>query len=341
MKTGSTTLQETIFPLIPEFRNNVVFNPPQLWGQLRQLLEVSSPREENEFRSLFRSSRHFISMEQLVGYNPDSWLERAESNLRLFGKQSTIVITARPTDEWLRSLYQQEVHTRLTLSPKSFFVNKSSYNDLQSNRDRGFPNHFNVDGFDLRYLYQLYSDRFESVHLVPYSQVFELNFLATIFHLTEEELTPLRRIVTSSKTHNRAYSAAAAMSLTFQREWVLEKVFGLTSRDLKKRKAQGSSVVSPGPGLNSTGVTHSASSVCAFGQTRLFAAVNGGLHWARRGSQRIRRKLTWRYLMQEVLDQILPYKPYELPGDVYRNRELARENDLFLNSVGADFKPPS
>lgn len=231
------------------------------------------------------------------------------------------------------------MHTGLTLSPKSFFLNQSSYDDLQSNGDRGFPNHFNVDGFDLKYLYRLYSDRFESVHLVPYSQVFELNFLATIFDLSEEELTPLRSILASSKTYNRAYSGAA-MSLTFQREWMLEKVFGVTSRDLKERRAQGASVVSPGPGLNSTAVTHSASSVCALGQTRLYAAVSRGLHWVRRSLRRIRRKLTWRYLMQEVLDQILPYEQYELPGDVYRNREPARENDLFLNSVGADFKPP-
>lgn len=230
-KTGTTSLQQLVFPLIPNFRNEVVYNAPKVIKSLRNLLQVNpQPREENEFRAAIDNGRHrhFISLEALTGWNPATWEERADRNLRLFGSHARIIITARPTEEWLRSVYQQKVHEGNVISPESFFLREEEYDRMESFLAPKVLSRFNVDSFDLERLYNLYCDRFESVFLVPFYQLERLDFLGNIFGLTEDKLAPLRRVLAGGRLHNRAYSSTA-MALTFQREKLLG-VFGLASR---------------------------------------------------------------------------------------------------------------
>lgn len=51
---------------------------------------------------------------------------------------------------------------------------------------------FNVDAFNIKLLYQLYSERFTKLAIVSYSPAPKLDFIKEIFHLYDEELKILK-----------------------------------------------------------------------------------------------------------------------------------------------------
>ncbi|MBT3592499.1 MAG: hypothetical protein HN519_00850 [Hellea sp.] len=306
-KTATTSLQRNVFPNIPSIRDEVIYNDKALLAQLHHR-NVMTPKEEEIFQTAFRSVKNFISDEALGDWNPRNWKVAAEKNLRLFGHNTTIVITVRQTESYLCSVYQQMVHAGNVWSPVEFFVNRAEF-------DRMIPFlpplgliKFDVDSFDLELLYQLYSERFKKVVIVPLSAVNELEFAKKIFNLNDEELNFLKSKMKTGRIYNRSYSKSA-MALTMKREELLNSI-GLMSSGTAAREI----------------INRTDSAL----RDLTFVEKLRSFPW--RIIKRILRALRWRAFIQKCFDRIVPYKKYNLPDNIYRNRELARKNDNFIKT---------
>jgi hypothetical protein len=310
-KTATTSLQQQVFPNIPNIRDEIIYNDKALSAQLRHR-NFMTPEEEETFQAAFRSSQNFISSEGLVDWNPRNWKASAERNLRLFGHDTTIIITVRETESYLRSVYQQKVHEGNVWSPVEFFVNRAEFERMVPFLPPLGLIKFDVDSFNLELLYQLYSERFTKVVIVPLSTVNKLGFVKEIFNLNDEELNILKSKINNGRTYNRSYSKSA-MALTMRREKLL-RITGLMSYGSAAQEI-----------INRT----DSQSHIAFRDVKFVEKV---LSFPRRIVKRILIQLHWRNFIQRYFDRIVPYKNYNLPDNVYINEELARKNDNFIKT---------
>lgn len=324
-KTATTSLQRHVFPRIGEFIPTVTYNDRYL---IRQLLRFSlfdpTPAQCDAIRARLASGNHLISFETLVDWNPRNWKHAADRNLRLFGPDNHIVITARRTRPYLTSIYQQMIHEGNVQPPQNFFLRADEYTAISRTVPGSSLKYFDVDSFRLKDLYDLYRDRFTRVSMVPMNEIENMRFLSDDFDLSESQVEQLRTDFRNASRQNRSYSALA-MRLTLAREdWLaLRRLKTRGSHDVSEieiyRKYLSDDESAGGfvPSLGrSSQLPHSGS--------------------VRSARQRIRRKLMktniWRLLMQGVVNRALPYRKYQLPDDCYRNEELERENDEFIVS---------
>ena len=312
-KTATTSLQSFVFPAVSEFKPSVRYNDEMLLKRLRNRRLMTSI-EEKDFQMSVCTGNHFISMESLVDWNPRNWEFEADRNLRLFSRDATIILTVRTTEDYLRSVFQQMVHEGNVWSPKEFFVSGEEYERLKPFIATAFLTKFDVDSFDLEYLLQLYVERFSNVFVVPLTKIKELEFLKEIFGLDEIEMDALKRKFHAGRLLNRSYSKRA-MKLTMWRENLLRHM-GLSSF--------GSQVCV----IN----IHQSSTVAPKGRVafRKLKVREQLVNLIPRLFARITSALKWRHFLQCWLDKLLPYEPYVLPIDVYRNESLAYRNDNLI-----------
>ena len=95
-KTATTSLQQNVFQNMTSIRDEVIYNDKALLAQLHHR-NFMTLKEEASFQASFRLGQNFISHEVLVDWNPRNWKAAAEQNLRLFGRNTTIIITVRQT----------------------------------------------------------------------------------------------------------------------------------------------------------------------------------------------------------------------------------------------------
>tara|TARA_A100001015_G_scaffold321552_1_gene452918 strand:- start:8 stop:652 length:645 start_codon:yes stop_codon:yes gene_type:complete len=204
-KTATTSLQENVFPEIPKLRKQIKYNEQEIRHSIRKLWFFDNKSDEElNFQKKILEQKHFISLEYLVNWNPRIWEKTADLNLRLFGKDAIIIITARDTESFLRSIYQQRIHEGNICAPEEFFVNKDDYNKLKPLLSEKILTHFDVDSYDLEKLFHIYNSRFSKVYLVPLSSIDSLEFLRETFDLNENEIENLRKNF-KKKRYNKAY----------------------------------------------------------------------------------------------------------------------------------------
>ncbi|MDA9649611.1 hypothetical protein N9T54_04260 [Alphaproteobacteria bacterium] len=204
------------------------------------------------------------------------------------------------------------VHQGNIWSPVEFFVNRAEFERMLPLLPPSGLIKFDVDSFNLELLYQLYSERFAKVVIVPLSTMNELGFVKEIFNLNDEELNILKSKMKNGKTHNRSYSKSA-MALTMTREKLLRSTglmsYGTAFREIISRTDNQSHI--------------------AFRDLKFVEKVPS---FPGRIVKGIVRQLHWRKFIQRYFDRIVPYKKYNLPDNVYRNEELARKNDNFIKT---------
>lgn len=316
-KTGTTSLQRLVFPRLSEFHSGIRYNDPCLIRLLKRICLTPSNAAENSFKKNIREGNHFISNEGLVDWNPRRWEYAAERNLNLFGREATVLISVRETHDYLRSIYQQKVHEGNVRCATEFFMSSKSYDLVSSCLAPAILSRFDVDSFDLEKLYELYSTRFSKVIVIPASELQKLDFLGHVFGLNQSQISYLRSQLHNGPRRNRAYSKLA-MDLTLYRERILQS-FGLATRgsDVLRIKKLERALLDELKEDYSTGITCEASTF----------EVSGGLGI---GSDASKFPL-WRYFIQNVFDRVVPYKKFQLPDGVYRNRELENKNSDFVS----------
>jgi len=250
-KTATTTLQRHIFPLLAK-RLGYHYNQPRLWDLLDKSTCVSLPSNEVEaVAQALRSERHFISMEYLVSRDPAFWEQSAIRNLSLLGRETRILITLREPLEWMTSSYQQVVHFGNIIRPEDFFLPHDRHKLAIQLRGNTKSEYFCPDYLEFDRLINFYRERFDHVCHVELSHIGKMDFIKTLFGINESFKKELEYKFSSAPHENRAYSSAA-MSMTFQRERLLNiigaKTMGSYDRRLdyyERRWSTGNSTITP------------------------------------------------------------------------------------------------
>ena len=252
-----------------------------------------------------------ISYESLVGWNPRLWEAAADTNLELFGKETTILVTVRDPIEYITSIYQQVVQEGRVISPEEFFRHSLSGGIAKTGFTPPTLDYFDIGAFSYQRLAHLYQDRFERVHFLPVSELASMRWLETLFGVNKAVQDELATIFQASRRLNQSYSQFA-MNLTFGREMLLKSV-GLGSKSAHDR---------------------TEAFWIEYYSNELAKATNGEkeemLAFARR---KIRKALRWRRLMQEVVPRIFPNHKYAMPTEFVEQLPNQKENFEFLRQI--------
>jgi hypothetical protein len=308
-KTATTTLQRYTFPRLQKLRLIGEYNPPAFLATLKRInrgyfseQDVLTVRQEVD-----ALDRALISLEGLVGTDPQSWLEQCERNLRLFGADSTILITLREPKAYLRSVYQQVVHQGNVVKPEYFFLKNAEYERCRFLPEKGNLAAFNVDAFDYELLLTMYRERFAKVVVVAMEVLQDMDFLGSIFAIDADQKKQLKQQFVVAPPQNEAYSRLS-MSFTFFREQLFRGLGAKTmgSEDLR---------------------------------LELFLDQDRGTAPNRKFMNRILRLLhrhvAWRKLMQKVVNKWGSKDRWELPVDLYLGRHMVG-NSMYFSALLKD-----
>ncbi|WP_435139917.1 hypothetical protein [Pseudopelagicola sp. nBUS_19] len=240
-----------------------------------------------------------ISLESLASTNPHFWQERADKNRDIFGEDAVILLTLREPLSYLKSVYQQTIHQGMVRPPHEFFCSSEEYKRLESLVAKSKLELYDIEKLDYNWLINLYRDRFKNVIVVTPKHLKSLKFIQNLYNLSNEDYTSLKLKADSAKIANKSYSSSA-MRLTFIRERILKK-FGVTTLALNNLHARDRELLL----LNDQKGFIALKPELAQGLlTKFYNLVN------------------WRWLMQNGLPRLIPYKPYKLPEDIKMPEEL-------------------
>jgi hypothetical protein len=317
-KTATTSLQSVIYPLllrkgyVDDYNNHIIME------KLYRMVDGSnSDSDRRVLREYFRKEgkNRLYSYESLSDWNPDFWEKSCILNEEIFGSDSTIIITIRDPESYLRSVYQQMVHQGVVVEPQRFLLDKKKYNRIRRYlRPGNRLEAFNVDLFDLDRLFGMYKDRFSSVFIVPLQHIGDLDFIKYIFSVSKGDMTALRKeMLHENSIYNKSYSSLA-MKMTMKREFILNKI-GL--------KSVSSNDNYPVKILLDM---ESKSNINKYLPLNVKGRISRFIHffWSK-----ILLLFNWRYLMQNFINKYFHYEEYQLPKDVYLGRHLKKNLKVY------------
>lgn len=219
-KTGTTSLQGVVFPELARLGHVTSFNPAQLIDAIVTHLQKGEPAPLVTLDSASSLPGPMVSMESLAGWNPAHWPEHAASTAAMFPRSTTILITLRDPESYIRSVYQQLVSIGNVVPPEKIILGEATYLRTARFSRTCLCETFNVDRLDYQALVNEYTSRFDRVVVVAMSRLADLNFLTDLCGISEAELCDLRKVFGASRPRNRSYSAFG-MALTQLRERLL------------------------------------------------------------------------------------------------------------------------
>lgn len=173
-KTGTTSLQENLFPKIAKKKKLEYFDRKKLFNYFG--ISLNKFDTENKFHPLknvkkkFTKNKYLVSFEGLVGHS-NYFTKCRNINLDIFGKDVAIIITIRDPKNFLNSTYiQQSFHEMLFLKEKDFFSKPVGKLKIPLSN-------YCVDYFDYLKLAKLYKKKFKEVHIIKYSKNYEKKIL--------------------------------------------------------------------------------------------------------------------------------------------------------------------
>lgn len=318
MKTGTTSLQNYVFPALSHGRW-VDVNPPQLRWLIRRSIQLARAGLISEVKPLPQPSQlTLISEEGLIGIDPRNWVRHLDLVTRLFGPSARIWITLRQPEDFLRAIYQQTIQEGYVVSPLSFFLSESEYRRVNPHDldDRRF---FSSDDFDLRFLVNNYAQHFHKVVVTPLETLTRLGALSLLIPQAEQALFRAADILESRPPLKISYSARA-MSLTFTRERFLNRL------NLR------SSPRSPQLTQDAAGWMTWRLNDLRHTPTNSQAKPHRQVGMTRRILRRVRKEALmpfgWRDLMHRM-DRWFPSDTYQLPSETYLGRRCDSNRDFY------------
>ena len=327
-KCATSTLQKSVFPLVAK-QKGFTYNSRQLVKILSKSCRVGlTVLEIQKAQEILGNGSNFISYEKLASWNPVDFERAADRNLAVLGPDTTILITLRDPETYLRSVYQQKIHEGYIIPPEEFFVTKKDYDLAAQISSMNNLDYYCCDYLDYQHLYNLYKDRFENVCCVNIEKISSFNFLDKVIDFSREEKKELREVFCNSPRENISYSNTA-MKLTFLRErwlnWHGLKTRSARDRGLNELKKKWLDFdVSPSFPSDQLKVNHS----------RFFTL------------KKIPRVVfmcfrfifpKWRTFIQKRFDKLYPYKKYKLPPELKGiNRGKIKLSKEFLKQLDGD-----
>lgn len=204
-KTGTSTLQKKILPLIAKNRNL------KYWGNEykdkdnieRKILGAELVNHEykmklgRECKKIEIKDDYLISDEDLSSFRDANYMEEyAEKNLTAFGPDAHIFLSIREPYSWFTSLYIQLcVQEKPLIKPQYFFLSSEQYSERLPNAK------FNYDKFSYKKLIDMYKSRFNKVTYFKYESLKDMNFLKDVFQLNEDEHKQVKDLYSNNKVN--------------------------------------------------------------------------------------------------------------------------------------------
>lgn len=322
-KTGTTALQKYVFPVVAnDFEH--AFNSKQILPFLRYTLHFSpTDTQLSQFHANLAAKKHFISFESLACWNPMYWEKAADRNLKLFGPDAKILISFREPKAWMTSVYQQVVHEGNVLAPEHFFLNEQHRHLIDGYSIPSAIEYLNVDVCDFARLKKIYSDRFNTVICVDYSEIKEMKFVEELFDVNDAQAARYRDLVSQAPSVNRAYSARS-MRLTMAREHFLRR-WGLQTFGTTKRRLEDFRILFD-EGFMIGNHDQAEIKSLPMSPKRFGRKPRKGLFWQL-------FQPTWRHFLQKRIDAHFSYEKYQLPENINLNDEMIEKNRAFLKTI--------
>lgn len=170
-----------------------------------------------------------VSDERLVGWNPFNWVKYADSNLKMFGYETTVLIVLRDPFDYLNSIYKNQclVNGNLMTAEEYFALNKTYRVD-----DKQI---FNLELFSYSRLKKIYEERFRDVIFLDYNQIKKMNFFQEYFNLNNEVKEELIDLYINSKP-NKSFNSEIANNLTLKLYSILKKISLIFNLNVVKKK---------------------------------------------------------------------------------------------------------
>ena len=157
-KTGTTTLQNNIFPNICK-QLQIPYLEYETYYEKNNFKKIDcSPIEGRNFKPL---PKNFImSSESLIG---EKWQMREmvgafEINKLFFDKECQILIVIRKPSDIFNSIYIQNIHNFNIVKEENFFINKDEKNLNEEDRNK-----FNLKDFSFKKIIDLYKSHYKKV----------------------------------------------------------------------------------------------------------------------------------------------------------------------------------
>ena len=312
-KCGTSALQTFVFPLLGKI-SSVSYNDHVIMDLLCRVKAhgiESSVVESMRQRIAEIDKPILISDEGFLDWNPHFWEASALECKELFGDEVEILITIRGTKSYLRSVYQQVIHEGNVKRPEKFFLNGSRYDAISTHLIQRKLDFFDVDSFSFERLKAIFKGYFSSVHFLAPKHVKDLGFLRRFFELDDERYRQLVLALSNAPYVNRSYSSLS-MKLTFFRE----RVFNL----------MGATTIG-------SGNIEMLINKCDKHKKYIESNMSNENSIIPKKIKTLAYCLThWRPFNQLIVGRFF-YVKYELPENIYFNKELDRENSLFLSKL--------
>lgn len=322
MKTGTTTLQQHIFPKLCRDQN-VLYNPAE-YLKIKMQRHIYSKDDLVALKEVCSKHDVFISNEGLVEANPRNWSTGSDRVLELFGEDATIVITIREPVEYMTSLYIQKIQEGNIINPEEFFVSSQDYDALMPFLPKRSLLRFDHQRLDYENLILLYKKKFKDVYIVPLSHINTLYPFHFLFGLNPNKINSYLEALKNAPRENRSYSKLA-VNLTFKREAIL--------RTMNVKSSGSEDYPTSNNFVNGMSPLH----IKRFVELPLRQKF---LKFPLRAFKKVMRPLhrvqpSWRWLMQRVLDKLCPYQKFYLPKDVletFDDRLLFSNQNIVRNA---------
>jgi hypothetical protein len=199
-KTGTTSLQRKVFPMM--FKKRIVdsYNPHEIFDILYQFAQTGNERVLQDL-NFDKYPSLLISCEGLVGWNPSMWLTRVKTLAKYIPPDVVVILTLRSSEDYARSAYQQSFNEGSVKDENIFFIDSKGYSD-----DFGLSGFFDIHHYSYPLLVDNYSRKFENLVVLPYENIFNLNFLNDLYIINDVDFKELKLALGTSKKYNRSLS---------------------------------------------------------------------------------------------------------------------------------------
>ena len=228
-KTGTTFLQNEVFPQITRILNLNYIEKKDFFqillptnNKLKKI--IHSYNFINFDNHKFNEKEYFLSVENLCGkfFNPLFWKKSAKINKKIFGKDTTIIITLSEPLDFMSSIYCHSIQAYFFQKEKDFFLNH--VNSLKFLKNKKKYNFLDLELFDFKYLIKLYLDNFDKVIIIKKEDIKNKDVLSKIFN---EPI--IKNIFFSNKIYNKSYS-----NVSIKLSFLIEKFLNLFKLSLSK-----------------------------------------------------------------------------------------------------------
>ena len=206
-RSSNITLINTIYPIISKYSEYKFYTSDD---KIHDEVNINHAKMKLGFdvSPISKSEENLIiADERLVGWNPYNWKSYADANLKMFGNDTTVLITLREPLDYLNSMYKNQclVHGNL-MTADEYFALHENYNI----EDKKI---FYIENFSYKKLKELYEARFEEVIFLDYKNIKDMNFFQKYFNLSNDAKDQLKKAYQDTPP-NKSFNSNFANKLT-------------------------------------------------------------------------------------------------------------------------------